>query len=76
MSTSKLLFCVLGAAAAGVVVGKLLTSGKEGNVMSSIRDAAGDLFGKVKSNVERASGSDARQRAEFDQANTTSPGHA
>lgn len=75
MSTSKLLLCVLGAAAAGVVVGKLLTTGNT-NVVSSIRDAAGDLFGKVKSNVDRAGGGDSRQRAEFDQANTTSPGHA
>lgn len=75
MSTSKLLLCVLGAAAAGVVVGKLLTSGNN-NVVSSIRDAAGDLFGKVKSNIDRASGADPRQRAEFDQANTSSPGHA
>jgi hypothetical protein len=76
MSTSKLLLCVIGAAAAGVVVGKLLTSGKAGGVASSIRNAAGEIFGKMKADAERVAGADARQRAEFDQANTASPGHA
>jgi hypothetical protein len=76
MNTSKILLCVISAAAAGVVVGKLLTSGKAGDVASSIRNAAGELFGKAKSTVDRVAGADARQRAEFDQANTASPGHA
>ncbi|RAW01760.1 hypothetical protein [Pseudochryseolinea flava] len=76
MSTSKLLLCVLGAAAAGLVVGKLLTSGKVGNVADTLRDAAGDLFGKNNQDVDRATGANLRQRAEFDQANTSSPGHA
>lgn len=76
MSTSKILLCVIGAAAAGVVVGKLLTSGKAGEVISSLRNAAGDFLGKATGEVDKIAGADARQRAEFDQANTSSPGHA
>jgi hypothetical protein len=76
MSTSKILLCVLGAAAAGVVVSKLISSGKANEMASSLRNAAGDLFGKLKSEVGPIAAGDARQRAEFDQANTSSPGHA
>lgn len=76
MNTSKVLFCVLGAAAAGVIIGSMMSSGKGAALAERLKNTAGDwLSKKAKQGGEAMEGSDtAHQRAEFNQAN--SPGQA
>jgi hypothetical protein len=76
MNSSKIILCVLGAAAAGAIVGSMLTSGKGGEWLGKIRNAAGDWSDKLKSQQPESSANEAQRRAEFDQANSSSPGIA
>lgn len=75
MSTSKFILSVLGAAAAGVVIGSVVSSGKGGELAERIKNLASDWLGKKAAEGSDAMGGSetAEQRAEFDQANT--PGH-
>jgi uncharacterized protein YcfJ len=71
MSTSKFILSVLGAAAAGVVIGSVVSSGKGGELAARIKDLASDWLGKKAAEGREVIGSSetAEQRAEFDQAN-------
>jgi hypothetical protein len=71
MSTSKFILSVLGAAAAGVVIGSVVSSGKGGALAERIKNLASDWLGKKGAQGSEAmEGSEtAQQRAEFDQAN-------
>jgi outer membrane lipoprotein SlyB len=76
MNTSKFILSVIGAAAVGVIIGSVLSSGKGAEIAERIKNTAGDWLGKkIKEGSEALEGSDtAKQRAEFNQAN--SPGQA
>jgi len=72
MSSSKIILCVLGAAAAGAVVGSMLTSGKGAEWISRIRNAAGEWSNKESS--EDKSSSETEPSAH--DAETNAPGIA
>jgi uncharacterized protein YcfJ len=71
MSTSKFILSVLGAAAAGVVIGSIVSSGKGGELVERIKNLAGDWLGKkaAEGNEAMEGNETAEQRAEFNQAN-------
>jgi hypothetical protein len=76
MSTSKVILCVLGAAAVGYVVANYLTSESGKSLAEKVKNSAGDWLSKLKQEGEQfARGGTPEQAAEFDQANAT-PGQA
>jgi hypothetical protein len=76
MSTSKIVLCVLGAAAIGYVVANYLTSESGASLAETMKNSAGDWLSKLKDEgVKFARGATSQQAAEFDEANST-PGQA
>jgi hypothetical protein len=75
MNTSKVLVCVLGAAAAGVITGILLTNGKAAKWMQRAEKANENTGATEKENISKGvqtneASETAHQRAEFDQASS------
>jgi hypothetical protein len=75
ISGKGILYTVLGAASAAVVVGTMITGGKKGEKLKNMGAGIQNFLGSLKSKRSITSSSDALQRAEFNQANNAA-GHA
>jgi hypothetical protein len=74
VSMKGLVYTALGAAAAAVVVGTMLTPERRSKLMRYAKDNSGPLVSKAKSWLNTLTSQSAPARAEFDQANRV--GHA
>jgi len=71
VSMKGILFTVLGAAAAAVVVGTMFTPEKRSSLLASAKNNSGNLLSKARS-IANNLNLQSRHRAEFDQANRVS----
>jgi len=74
MSTTKIVLCVLGAAAAGVAIGTFLTSEKGAEFTANLRKSAEDWLNNLQQARSGSMASDThttRERAGFEAGATT-----
>lgn len=69
ISGKGILYTVLGAAGAAVVVGSMLTGGTRGEKMRKLGSGLQNFIGSFRQKALGGTPHDANQRAEFDQAN-------
>lgn len=74
ISGKGILYTVLGAAGAAVVVGSMLTGGTRGEKMRKLGSGFQNLLNSFRQKAIGDSSHDSKHRAEFDQANNM--GHA